>query len=370
MPSTPVIRPVGYIGGLQQTVIPAGYDGYVECYLWGGGGGAGGWDGEGAGGNGSGSGYAAKTITVNPGDVLTVAVGGGGGGGASGSSVPGGIAGASYIGSGFSYSGAYGGQLAGVGNGGSAAGGGGATVLLLNGSVVAVAGGGGGGGGASSQSTKAQTNAPGPRGQFSGSNAGENGSGPAVAPGGGGGGGYYGGNGGYPGWVSGEGGSYGTSYGDATANPTNWEAAGADTPYYSYVGLAGKGSTGTTYFGGPGRNGGAVFVFYGLGGSFVHQSGSFQKILQTYVKVDGQWRQARDVYVKQAGIWTPTANSADGAPNFYGVVGNWGIDPRGGTPPYPPMGMGMGDDGMGGMGMGDMGMGMGDMGGMGDDDDE
>ena len=69
--------------------------------------------------------------------LATVAIlRGGGGAGVSGSNVPGGIAGASYIGSGFSYSGAYGGQLAFVGNGGSAAGGGGATVLLLNGSVV------------------------------------------------------------------------------------------------------------------------------------------------------------------------------------------------------------------------------------------
>lgn len=343
MPSTPVIRPVGYVGSLQQTVIPPDFSGYVECYLWGGGGGAGGWDGPGEGGNGSGSGYATKTLTVNPGDVLTIAVGAGGGGGDQGSSVPGGLAGASYIGSGFSYSGAYGGLISGVGNGGSGAGGGGATVLLLNGSVVAVAGGGGGGGGSSSSSIKSQTNAPGPRGQFSGSNAGENG-GVFIAPGGGGGGGYYGGNGGYPGYVSGEGGSYGTSYGDVTADPTNQEAAGADTTYYSYVGLAGKGSTGETYLGGPGRNGAAVFVFYGLGGSFVNVSGTFNKILQTYIKLDGQWQQVKSTYIKQNGIWVPTADSSDAAPIFNGIPGNWGIDPRGGIPPGPPpMGMGMGD---------------------------
>lgn len=350
MPSSvPVIRAVGYAGSLQRAVIPAGYLGYIVAYLWGGGGGAGGWDGSGQGGNGSGSGYAEKTIVVNPGDVITLAVGEAGDGGTSNINQGGaGMAGASYIGSGFSYSGAYGGYISGVGNGGSAAGGGGATVLLINGVVQAVAGGGGGGAGAASLSTKAITSAPGPRGQEPSSHAGENGL-PGALPGGGGGGGYYGGNGGYPtaGVYSGEGGSYGTSYGDAIANPTNWQAAGADNPYYrEYAGEAGKGSLGdiTNGLGGRGRNGAAVILFFGLGGIWVHQSGSFTRVPDTWVKNNGVWSRADSIYVKQNGSWKSIKDSVGNPPTFAPVAGNWGVDPRGGI---PPMGMGMGNDPMG-----------------------
>lgn len=329
--STGIIRPVGYVGSLQQLVIPATFSGYVQAYLWGAGGGCGGWDGSGAGGDGSGGGYAVKTFSASPGDTIVVAVGGAGGAGESDiSSGGGGGAGDSYIGSGFSYSGAFGGSVANVQSAGAAAGGGGATVLLYNGSVLAVAGGGGGGGGSSSGSTKALTNAPGPRGQEPLSNAGENGSN-AVAPGGGGGGGYFGGNGGLGG-VHGEGGSYGTSYGDVTANPTNWRSAGFNSEYYSYVGLAGSGSQGGYGIGGTGRSGAAVFVFYGLGGIWVHDGVMFNPVQNVYIKHNSAWSLVQNLYQKQAGVWSPTNDSQSYAPTFGPLLGNWGIDPRGGIP--------------------------------------
>lgn len=63
----------------------AGYAQSVQAYLWGAGGGAGGNDGIRQGGSGSGGGYVSAQFTVNPGDVIEVAVGSAGGSGVSSS---------------------------------------------------------------------------------------------------------------------------------------------------------------------------------------------------------------------------------------------------------------------------------------------
>ena len=85
-----VVRNVGYTGGLQTLTWTAGQS-TIQAYLWGAGGGGGGDEGsDDPGGNGGGGGFAQYNFTINPGDVLTVAVGQGGGGGVN---TPGQIAG-------------------------------------------------------------------------------------------------------------------------------------------------------------------------------------------------------------------------------------------------------------------------------------
>lgn len=82
--------------GLQRIIWPSVGSASVTAYLWGGGGGGGGAD-DGQndrGGNGTGGAFSQKTFTINPGDVLDVAVGGFGTGGAgSAGGAPGGTGG-------------------------------------------------------------------------------------------------------------------------------------------------------------------------------------------------------------------------------------------------------------------------------------
>jgi hypothetical protein len=92
-----IIRVVGYVGAEQQLVMPAGYSADATAYLWGGGGGGGGQDARGQGGAGQGGGFAQQTLSLNPGDVLRLAVGGGGGGGTTSRGGGSGAAGASII---------------------------------------------------------------------------------------------------------------------------------------------------------------------------------------------------------------------------------------------------------------------------------
>jgi hypothetical protein len=92
-----IIRVVGYAGANQQLVMPAGYSADATAYLWGGGGGGGGSDARGQGGAGQGGGFVQQTLSLNPGDVLQLAVGGGGGGGVTSQGGGSGTAGASII---------------------------------------------------------------------------------------------------------------------------------------------------------------------------------------------------------------------------------------------------------------------------------
>ena len=96
--------------------IPAGVTS-MDVKMWGGGGGAGGGNASSSGGNGGGGGYVSSTLSVTPGETLTLYVGGGGGG-------------------------------AGAGDGGGGGGGGGWSGIFRSATPLIVAGGGGGGGGA------------------------------------------------------------------------------------------------------------------------------------------------------------------------------------------------------------------------------
>lgn len=76
---TTLIRPLGMTQTRQTLTLPtAGYSQTVQAYLWGAGGGAGGSDARRQGGAGTGGGYASASFTVNPGDVVEIAVGSGG----------------------------------------------------------------------------------------------------------------------------------------------------------------------------------------------------------------------------------------------------------------------------------------------------
>lgn len=101
-----IVRPVGYVGGLQRLTWTLSAV-QVQAYLWGGGGGGGGRDrgratnpGD-SGGNGTGGGYSEISFVLNTGDTLEVAVGQGGAAGQGGApgviSAAGGLAGQSLI---------------------------------------------------------------------------------------------------------------------------------------------------------------------------------------------------------------------------------------------------------------------------------
>ena len=76
-----LLRPVGYTGSLQQLTW-TGSQSTIQAYLWGGGGGGGGDEGsDDPGGNGGGGAFSRLDFTVNPGDVIQIAVGQGGSGG-------------------------------------------------------------------------------------------------------------------------------------------------------------------------------------------------------------------------------------------------------------------------------------------------
>jgi len=78
-----IIRATGFVNTLQRLVMPEGFQANVTAYLWGGGGGGGGNDSH-RGGNGCGAMCSVTTFTVDPGDVIDVAVGGGGQAGGAG----------------------------------------------------------------------------------------------------------------------------------------------------------------------------------------------------------------------------------------------------------------------------------------------
>jgi hypothetical protein len=119
-----------YTGSTQSYTVPAGYTN-INVILTGGGGGGGGAINGYTGGSGGSGGYVSGTLTVTPGQVLTITVAGGGGGETSAASVAGG------------FGGGGGASLVNINGGG---GGGGASYILGSGLLVAAGGGGGGGG--------------------------------------------------------------------------------------------------------------------------------------------------------------------------------------------------------------------------------
>jgi hypothetical protein len=205
----------------------------VDIKLTGGGGGGGGHDS-----HGGANGYSGSTIrgslSVTPGDTLTIYVGGGGAAGAN--QTEGGYASGGYSDS--TFGGGQGGPAGYSGTSGAGGGGGAATALYHNGVLVAVAAGGGGGGGGGNHSYG--------RGQesfvSSGSNAGGNGAGRGGSDGGGPGGG----GGGYPGGAAGDvvGGDEGSYSGRSGINllPSGWTATLANNGGNANSSAGGDGS--------------------------------------------------------------------------------------------------------------------------------
>lgn len=296
--------------GAATFTVPAGITS-LTFKMWGGGGAGGGGGNGGLGGAGGGGGYTTGTVSVTPGETLTVYVGGGGTGGSfnnGGSDAGGGGGGGGYS---SLYRGSTPLSIAGGGGGGGGArvattgGAGGAAggTTGVNGSTVGNGGGGGGGTASAGGSGGTGGNNPGSAGiSLSGgagadgrSSAGADGSGAAgglatgadggqpnintTRPGGGGGGaGWYGGGGGgsttNANGNAGGGGGGGSSYIIAGATSTTNSAGSGvapGNPTDSYRGNAGNGGTGGPSLSGSGGNGsnGLVVVTYGSGSTTV-----------------------------------------------------------------------------------------------------
>ncbi|HEU5005007.1 MAG TPA: hypothetical protein VFT49_02905 [Candidatus Saccharimonadales bacterium] len=225
-----------YANGLATTfstqgganyVVPSGYS-TITVSMWGGGGGGGGGGRSGNGGDGGGGGYIKTTLSVTPGETLSVLVGGGGGGGT------------------------------GRGDSGDGGGGGGYSRIARGSTTLALAAGGAGGGGGGYNSG---TN--GGSGGAGGGTSGVNGSASGSAGGGGGGSSSSGGSGGTGGNNSGSAGSSlnggdggdGRSGQGSDGSTSNGAGNGAG-------GSGGLGSVSNNYAGGGGGGGG----YYGGGG--------------------------------------------------------------------------------------------------------
>lgn len=256
--------------------VPAGVY-QINVKSWGAGGGGGGGGSAQPGGDGGGAGYTNSTLSVTPGETLTIRVGGSGSGGAVVGTVSSGGGGGGYSGvfrnttsliiaaggggggGGDNQAGAPAGGAGGVGggsNGGSGSGGGGS---VTGGSGGTQSAGGSAGSGAGSP-TAGSSLAGGDGGHLTGSRipGGTNGggrggggdSGIYRSGGGGGGAGYYGGGGGGAGNASntsGAGGGGGSGYGDTTTSGSGTTPGNnTDSDYISGVGVGGTGgSTGT-----------------------------------------------------------------------------------------------------------------------------
>jgi len=464
-----IIRATGFTDTLQRLVMPEGFQANVTAYLWGGGGGGGGNDSH-RGGNGCGAMCSVKTFTVEPGDIIDVAVGGGGqsGGTGAGQGSRPGIPGPGYTTTGtifttlellgslgpyqsiykyslnvyptflnkygvweekrqysynwgggnytywynvpvfdhsaivnfpftkvytftgtcdnyfnvyvdgnevlsgtnwptvynsqvlipagnhsvrirgvntggpasiavtitdsdvldISYSGGYGGTAGPAGSSGAGGAGGGATLLFKNFTLLAVAGGGGGGGGGGNVGASTGQDAPGDRGQESGTTAGQNGTNRTGdgGGGGGGGGGVNAGNGGtVPGGdTGGYSGMYGGSAGDVTYLPNGLKPGGAGLPRYD-----GRGGLGGVYT--ISGNGGYAVLEFSPTSYQVKLDDAWTPVQKAYINVNGVWKESRNVFVKYNGTWTHIIGASDDyAPTLSTVAGYFGWEPRAG----------------------------------------
>ncbi|HPF30905.1 MAG TPA: hypothetical protein PLO25_01150 [Candidatus Saccharibacteria bacterium] len=292
--------------GSDSFVVPSGVTS-ITVKAWGGGGGGGGGGNGGVGANGGGGGYTSATLSVTPGETLTVYVGGGGAGGqyhSGGSDAGGGGAGGGYT---SIYRGSTALTIAAGGGGGGGArisraggaGGAGGGTSGIAGTTVGYAHGGGGGtqisggvggtnssgndgaagssliGGAGADGrTRDGTDGSGVAGGLaSGGNGGQPNINTTRAGGGGGGAGYYGGGGGGAtrsnNADAGGGGGGGSSYITAGATSTSNTAGSGSTPGNpsdTYRNGAGDGGSGGVSIGDgtSGANGLAV-ITYGIG---------------------------------------------------------------------------------------------------------
>lgn len=218
--------------GTQTYTVPAGVTS-ITVKAWGAGGGGGGGGSSGGGGNGGGGGYSKATLTVTPGESLTVIVGSGGGAGdlSSGGS----------------------GTLSGDGGGG-----GGYSIVKRGGTSLIIAPGGAGGGGGDNSSATTGGN-----GGAGGGSSGENGASSLSAGGGTAGTGSTGGTGGTGGNNDGaNGGSLsGGDGGDGRSNQgSDGSKLNAGTP------TGGNGGNGDENANGYGAGGGGGSGYFGGGG--------------------------------------------------------------------------------------------------------
>ena len=186
--SEPQSLTFSYSPNVQTWTVPVGVTS-VNVNLTGGGGGGGGSDSSGRGYPGAAGDRVAGTLSVAPGDTLTIYVGGGGAGGLSAQRGTGAGAGGGVG----IFAGGTGGNAGGSGSSGSGGGGGGASAIAKNGSPLIVAAGGGGGGGAGNDHNAYATQGGSTSGTAGGAGANKSGDG---GGGGGGGGGSPGGAGG------------------------------------------------------------------------------------------------------------------------------------------------------------------------------
>ncbi len=277
------------LDGTSSFLVPTGITS-ITAKAWGGGGGGGGGGSSSSGGSGGGGGFAQATLTVTPGETLSIHVGGGGG------------------------LGIFGGSYSGYGGGGS-----GESYIRRAGTLLlAAAGGGGGGGGDNSSTTAGGDGGPG------GGTLGTDGSASGTSNGGGGGTQATGGSGGTGGGNAGADGSLGTgglganggadsSAGDggaANGGTTNGGAGGI----YSASGYAGGGGGGSGYYGGGGGSGSTASNAGGGGGG----GGS------SYTTGSGT--------VNTAGSGTSAGNNSDGDYNgSAGIAGTGGATNSNGT---------------------------------------
>ena len=298
--------------GSNSYVVPAGVTS-LTFKAWGGGGGGGaGGSGSATGGTGGGAGYVNSTISVTPGETLTIYVGGGGNGGSHSAGGGTNLAGGGGAGGGFTSvyragtplliaAGGAGGGGARDTTSGGAGGAGGGTTGIAGTSVATNNGAGGGAGTASAGGTSPSstgndgtsgsslTGGAGADGRTAdgadgsgaagGGSSGGNGGSPNVnvirAGGGGGGAGYFGGGGGgassSTGGAAGGGGGGGSSFtAVGSTSVTNTAGSGVNPGNSADTGRNGAGSGGAA---GPATNngskgsGGALLVTNGAGGS-------------------------------------------------------------------------------------------------------
>lgn len=254
-----ILRYFNYTGSPQTWTVPANVT-TVGLSVWGAQGGDGGKGTytAGVGGNG---GYAAGTLSVSPGDILTIIVGGMGQSAASHPTCPTCPGGNGGYGSGGGAGGAWCSSQYAAGGGG----GGGFSMIQKNGTMVLVAGGGGGGGGGASSG--GSNHGAGGNGGAGGGLSGINGS-PSSGGGYNGYGGtqYSGGSGGSSGQSGGYlygGGGYGYSSAAASGNSSTY-AGGTGASGGCSSSAGGSGGGGGGYYGG---GGGGSYSAGGGGGS-------------------------------------------------------------------------------------------------------
>jgi hypothetical protein len=188
---------------------------------------------------------------------------------------------------------------------------------------MALGGGGGGGGGGGHVGAVNGQSAPGSRGQAPvGTPAGQNGTNKNGdgGGGGGGGGGLGGGNGGESpgGDIGGLAGAIGLGSG-TPENPNGTVPGGTNSSYY-------KGGTALGGFTAQQGTGGYAVLVFDVGGTFVHQNGSFTVAKKVYINIANTWNRVKTTWVKINGGWEPVLGYF--APYFTPIGGYWGSQPR------------------------------------------